>query len=93
MLQMKEQEKTPEKQLNEMEKCNLPGKEFKVMVIKIFNRPESRVDEPNENFNKDKKQQQQQQQQQKQLKKNQSELKKTISGMKNTLGTPGWLSS
>ena len=30
---MKEQSKTLEKNLNEMERCNLPDKEFKVMVI------------------------------------------------------------
>ena len=34
MYQMKEQEKTPEKQLNEMEIGNLPEKEFRIMIVK-----------------------------------------------------------
>lgn len=35
MLQVKEQDKTPEKELNEMEIKDLPDKEFKIMVIEI----------------------------------------------------------
>ena len=34
MYQMKEQEKTPEKQLNEVEIGNLPEKEFRIMIVK-----------------------------------------------------------
>ena len=34
MYQMKEQDKTPEKQLNEMEIGNLPEKEFRIMIVK-----------------------------------------------------------
>ena len=34
--QMKEQEKTPEKQLNEVEKGNLPEKEFRIMIMKMI---------------------------------------------------------
>ena len=32
---MKEQDKTPEKQLNEVEIGNLPEKEFRVMIVKM----------------------------------------------------------
>ena len=42
---MKEQEKTPEKELNEMEASNLPDTEFKKMVIRMLK-------ELIENFNK-----------------------------------------
>ena len=33
---MKEQDKTPEKQLNEVEIDNLPEKEFRIMIVKII---------------------------------------------------------
>ena len=36
MYQMKEQDKTPETQLNEVEIGNLPEKEFKLMIMKII---------------------------------------------------------
>lgn len=39
MFQMKEQEKLQEKILNEMKITNLSDKEFKVMDIKMFNKP------------------------------------------------------
>ena len=35
MAQMKEQLKTPEKELNEMEKSNLSDAEFKTLVIRM----------------------------------------------------------
>ena len=35
MFQMKEQNKTPEEQLTEVEIGNLPKKEFRVMIIKM----------------------------------------------------------
>ena len=34
--QMKEQDKTPEKQLNDMEISNLPEKEFRIITVKII---------------------------------------------------------
>ena len=34
--QMKEQDKTPEKQLNEVEIGNLPEKEFRIMILKMI---------------------------------------------------------
>ena len=36
MAQMKEQNKTPEKELNEMEISNLSGAEFKTLVIRML---------------------------------------------------------
>ena len=33
---MKEQNKTPEKQLNEMEIGNLPEKELRIMIVKMI---------------------------------------------------------
>ena len=36
MSQMKGQDKTPEKQLNEVETGNLPGKEFRIMIVKMI---------------------------------------------------------
>ena len=35
MHQMKEQDKTPEMQLNEVEIGNLPEKEFRIMIVKM----------------------------------------------------------
>ena len=36
MYQMKEHDKTPEKQLKEVEIGNLPEKDFKIMIVKMF---------------------------------------------------------
>ena len=36
MYQRKEQDKTPEKQLNEVEIGNLPEKEFRIMIVKMI---------------------------------------------------------
>ena len=36
MYQIKEQDKTPEKQLNEVEIGNLPDKEFRIMIVKMI---------------------------------------------------------
>ena len=36
MAQMKELNKTPEKELNKMETSNLPGAEFKILVISLL---------------------------------------------------------
>ena len=38
IFQMKELDKTPEKQLNEVEISILTNKEFKVMIIKMLNK-------------------------------------------------------
>ena len=36
MHQIKEQDKTPEKQLNEVEIGSLPEKEFRIMIVKMI---------------------------------------------------------
>ena len=36
MSQIKGQDKTPEKQLNEVEIGNLPEKEFRIMIVKMI---------------------------------------------------------
>ena len=36
MYHMKEQDKTPEKQLNEVEIGNLPEKEFRIIIVKMI---------------------------------------------------------
>ena len=36
MSQMNEQDKTPEKQLSEVEIGNLPEKEFRIMIVKMI---------------------------------------------------------
>ena len=53
MAQMQEQNKTPEKELNEMEASNLSDAEFKTLVIRMLNELRRRVDELSENFNKE----------------------------------------
>ena len=57
MYQMKEQDKTPGKQLNEVEIGNFPEKEFRIMIVKMIQdlrkRMESKVEKMQEMFNKD----------------------------------------
>ena len=57
MYQMKEQDKAPEKQLNEVEIGSLPEKEFRVMIMKIIQdlrkRMEVKIEKMQEMFNKD----------------------------------------
>ena len=57
MYQMKEEDKTPEKQLNEMEIGNLPEKEFRIMIVKMIQdlgkRMEAKIKKMKEMFNKD----------------------------------------
>ena len=54
---MKEQDKTPEKQLNEVEVANLPEKEFRIMIVKIIQdlrkRMEAKIEKTQEMLNKD----------------------------------------
>ena len=54
---MKEQDKTPEKQLNEVEIGNLPEKEFRIMIGKMIQdlrkRMEGNIEKMQEMFNKD----------------------------------------
>ena len=52
MSQMKEQDKTPEKELNKMETSKLQDAELKTLVVRMLNELRGRVDELSENFNK-----------------------------------------
>ena len=52
MFQTKKQDKTSEKELNEMEISHLPNKQFKVMILKMLTELRRRMDEHNKNFNK-----------------------------------------
>ena len=57
-----------------MEISNLPGKGFKIAIIKMLAELRRRMDELSENFNKEIEN----------IKRNQSELRSTITEMKNT---------
>ena len=76
---MKEPDKTPEKQLNEVEIGNLPEKQFRIMIVKMIQdfgkRMEAKIEKMQEMFNKD----------QEELKNKQTEVNNTITEMKNTL--------
>ena len=50
MPQMKEQEKSPEKELNEMEATEIPDVEFKTMVIRMLKDHRERMDDLSENL-------------------------------------------
>ena len=56
MYQMKEKDKTPEKQLNEVEIGNLPEKEFRIMTVKMIQdigkRIEAKIEKMQEMFKK-----------------------------------------
>ena len=79
MYQMKEQDKTPGKQLNEVEIGNLPEKEFRIMIVTVIQdlrkRMEAKIEKMQEMFNKDLKE----------LKNKQTEMNNTITEMKTTL--------
>ena len=79
MYQMKEQDKTPEKQLNEVEIGNLPEKEFRIMRVKMIQdlekRMEANIEKNQEKFNKDLEE----------LKNKQTEMNNTITEMKTTV--------
>ena len=72
MSQKKEKNKIAARDLSEMEIHNMPDREFKVMIIKIFTGLEKRVKDISETLNNE-------------IKENQSEMKNTISEIKNTL--------
>ena len=44
---MKEQNKTPEEQVNDMEIDNVPKKEFRVMIVKMLKEHRRRMDPQN----------------------------------------------
>ena len=85
MYQMKEQDKTPEKQLNEVETGNLPEKKFWIMIMKMIQDfekwMEAKIEKMQEIFNKHLEE----------LKNKQTEMNNTITEMKNTLeGINNW---
>ena len=53
IFQMKEQDKTSEEQLSEVEIGNLPEKEFRVMIVKMIQDLGKRMEKIQEMFNKD----------------------------------------
>ena len=53
MLQIKEQGKNLQDQINEDKIGNLPGKEFRVMIVKMFQNLRNRMEKIQETFNKD----------------------------------------
>ena len=53
MLQMKEQGKNPQDQMNKEEIGNLPEKEFRVMIVKMIQNLRNRMEKVQETFNKD----------------------------------------
>ena len=77
--QMMEQEKAPEKQLNEVEIGNLAEKEFRIMIVKMIQnlgiRMEAKIEKIQEMINKDLEE----------LKNKQTEVTNTITEMKTTL--------
>ena len=79
MYQMKEQDKTPGKQLYEVEIGNFPEKEFRIMILKMIQdlgkRMEAKIEKMQEMFKKDLEE----------LKNKQTEMTNTITKMKNTL--------
>ena len=79
MYQMKEQDKTPEKQLNEVEIGNIPEKEFGIMIVKMIQdlgkRMEAKIEKMQEMFNKELEE----------LKNKQTEMNNIINRMKTTL--------
>ena len=76
---MKEQDKTPEKQLNEVEIGSLPEKEFRIMIVKMIQdlrkRMEAKIENMKDMFNK----------YLEELKNKQTEMTNTITEMKTTL--------
>ena len=85
--QIKEQDKTPEKQLNEVEIGNLPDKEFRIMIVKMIQDPgkrmEAKIERMQEIFNKDLEELKNKHLEK--LKNKQREINNTITEMKNTL--------
>ena len=79
MSQRKEQDKTPEEQLREVEIGNLPEKEFTAMIMKMIQdlrkRMEAQIEKIQEIFTKDLEE----------LKNKQTERNNTIPEMKTTL--------
>ena len=87
LYQMKEQDKTPEKQLNEVEIGNLPEKEFRIIIVKMIQdlgkRMEAKIKKMQEIFSKDLEELKNKHLEE--LKNKQTEISNTITEIKNTL--------
>ena len=81
---MKEQDKTPEKQLSEVEIGNLLEKEFRIMIVKMIQdlgkKMEARIKKMQEMFNKDLKEQKN-----KQINNTVTEVKNTLEGINSRI--------
>ena len=75
MLQAREQDKTPEKELNETEINNVPDRDFKQKVLRMLPNLGRRMDEDSEIINKELEN----------IKKSQSKITNTILEKKNSL--------
>ena len=75
MSQMKGQDKTPEKQLNEVEIGNLPEKEFRIMIVKMIQDLRKRMEKMQEMFTKDLEE----------LKNKQTEMNNTLEGINSRI--------
>ena len=53
MFQTKEQDKPPETNLNKIEMSDLPYREFKILIIKMFTEVRRAMPKWSENFNKE----------------------------------------
>ena len=73
--QMKEQTRKTEVQINEEEIGKLPEKEFRIMIVKILENLENKMEKMQESINKDLEE----------LKNKYSETNNTITEIKNTL--------
>ena len=86
MYQMKKQDKTLEKQLNEVETGNLPEKEFRIMIVKMIQdlgkRMEAKIEKMQEMLNKDVEELKNKHLEE--LKNKQTEMNNKITQMKNT---------
>ena len=87
MYQREEQDKTPEKQLNEVKIGNLPEKQFRIMIVKMIQdlgkRMEAKIEQMQEMFNKYLEEVKKKHLEK--LKNKQTERNNTITEMKNTL--------
>ena len=74
-MQIKEQGKNLQDQINEQEIGNLPEKEFRVMILKMIQNLRNKMEKIQETFNKDLEE----------LKNKQTVMNKTINEIKNTV--------
>ena len=78
MFQTKKQDKTPEEELSDVERGNLPKKEFRIMFVKMIKELGRRMDAQSEKLEVFSKELEN-------IKNKQTEMKNTIAETKNTL--------